>query len=502
MMLALLSLGAASALELMLWLPLIWKGRRVLARLLLAAVLVTSTWLLFERLAAWTVIIAVFSLYRCLNLERTARGRIHADYLFHASRRTALWLIGAQLAVTGAAALGYRFTAEPMIWWDILASIQLLAAIVILASTLRHLETTRKPPLVADTPDSKLPSLTVAIPARNETADLEACLQSLTASTYPKLEIIVLDDCSQNKRTPEIIRGFAHDGVQFIAGTAPPESWLAKNYAYSRLAQAANGQLLLFCGVDARFEPQSLTVLVNTLLQKQKAMLGIMPKNRPPQGWDIRAWFMQPSRYSWELSLPRRLLNRPPVLSTCWLITRQALEASGGFQAVRRKGVPESYFARSTARTGDGYSFLQSDADIGITSEKVLEEQQATAVRTRYLQLHRRPELVAFTALAEMAVLVWPLILCAAAALAGEWVLAGVSGLSFIMVLTAYDKVVNITYRRFTFRGLWLLPLAALYDIGLLNYSMWLYEFREVLWKGRNVCIPIMQAIPGLPKST
>jgi uncharacterized membrane protein len=97
---------------------------------------------------------------------------------------------------------------------------------------------------------------------------------------------------------------------------------------------------------------------------------------------------------------------------------------------------------------------------------------------------------------------VWPLILCAAAALAGEWVLAGVSGLSFIMVLTAYDKVVNITYRRFTFRGLWLLPLAALYDIGLLNYSMWLYEFREVLWKGRNVCIPIMQAIPGLPKPT
>jgi len=70
---------------------------------------------------------------------------------------------------------------------------------------------------------------------------------------YPKLEIIVLDDCSQNKHTPEIIRSFAHDGVRFIQGEHPKPTWLAKNQAYDRLAQESSGEFILFCGVDVRF---------------------------------------------------------------------------------------------------------------------------------------------------------------------------------------------------------------------------------------------------------
>jgi hypothetical protein len=29
---------------------------------------------------------------------------------------------------------------------------------------------------------------------------------------------------------------------------------------------------------------------------------------------------------------------------------------------------------------------------------------------------------------------------------------------------------------------------------------MWQYEFGEVIWKDRNICIPIMQVVPELPK--
>jgi glycosyltransferase involved in cell wall biosynthesis len=501
MTLALVSLGIISLLELLLWTPLLWKGRAVIARLLLAALLIATAALLFECLAAWTILIAILSLYRCVNMARVAAGRIQADYLYHASRQTAVWLITFQLAVTAIAGIGYRYHIEPIVWWDALAAVQLSCAVILLTSTFRHLRTSRKPAL-EEMRDTDLPSLTVAIPARNETTDLEECLRSLTASTYPKLEIVVLDDCSQNKRTPEIIREFAHNGVQFIAGTPPPGQWLAKNHAYAQLADAANGELLLFCGVDTRFEPQSLTVIVRTLLQKHKTMVSILPKNLGPKRRNIVSWFLQPSRYAWELALPRRLLQRPPVLSTCWLITRQALKDAGGFQAVRRKGVPESYLARATANRQDGYSFLLSDADIGVTSRKSPDEQKATAVRTRYLQLHRRPELTALVGLAELSVLVWPLIICVVSVITGEWLLAGVSGLSFFMDTVMYARIVNLTYRRFILKGLWLLPLATLYDIGLLNSSMWQYEFSEVLWKGRNVCIPVMRVIPELPELT
>lgn len=68
------------------------------------------------------------------------------------------------------------------------------------------------------------------------------------------------------------------------------------------------------------------------------------------------------------------------------------------------------------------------------------------------------------------------------------------------MLCLFYAKVMNLTYRTFLLRGFVLLPFAALYDIALLNYSMWQYEFHEVLWKGRNICMPVMRVYPALPK--
>jgi hypothetical protein len=168
---------------------------------------------------------------------------------------------------------------------------------------------------------------------------------------------------------------------------------------------------------------------------------------------------------------------------------------------VRRKGVPESYFARATASHGDGYSFVQADSDMGVTSEKLLEEQQATAIRTRYLQLHRKPEMTVLVSLAELSILVGPFVVLGAALAAGHPALAALSGVSAVINLYIYGRVVNLTYRRFIAGGFLLLPVAALYDIGLLNYSMWRYEFSEVLWKGRNVCIPIMRVVLELPKA-
>jgi hypothetical protein len=160
--------------------------------------------------------------------------------------------------------------------------------------------------------------------------------------------------------------------------------------------------------------------------------------------------------------------------------------------------VPESYLARVTG-ANDGYSFLQASPAMGISTLKTLDEQQATAIRTRYPQLHRRPELVALIGLVELSLSIWPLILLVVSLVSQAWLLAVFSGLSYIMTTIMYSRLVNLTYRQFVIRGIWLLPIAAAYDIGLLNYSMWQYEFREVIWKGRNVCIPVMRAIPRLP---
>lgn len=500
MRLLLIWLAVASLLEVLLWAPLIWRIRRVLACILIPSLALLSGLLFGSYPSVWTALVLFFSLYRLINLLRVIEGRLHARYLYHATRRTSYWLISFQIMIVGVAGLQRWYPQSGVRWLYGLVLAQLLAALIIFASTRRHLRTTQLSIAEGNLADSQLPTLSVAIPARNETADLEACLRSLVASDYPKLEVLVLDDCSQDKRTPGIIREFAQNGVRFIAGQAPPEQWLAKNYAYHQLSEAANGDLLLFCGVDTRFQPGSLRAMVEVAHQKRKTMVSFIPRNRTPSSWNIAATLFQPARYAWELSLPRRLFKRPPVLSTCWLITANLLKSAGGFAAVTKSTSPESHLARFAATHQDGYSFVQAGDTVDLLSEKSVPEQRATAIRTRYPQLHRRPELAGLLSLLELIVLIGPFFTLLGCLWTQQWSAAVISGLAVVLLMATHAQIVQLTYRRFLIRGIWLLPFTVAHDIAILNYSMWQYEFREVIWKGRNVCVPVMQVIPKLPK--
>ena len=488
----LVALLLISIIELSLWVPIILRLRKYITVLVIVGLPFISVNLIFLKPSLWTMLILFFSIYRVLNLLRIIENRVHIRYLSHVSRNTSLSLVLLQSATLGMLWLSSRIGISLSTWLYTVAYIQLLAAMVLLSSTLRHLHTTKAPSFKNDYSDAQLPTLTIAIPARNETDNLTQCLESLLACSYPKLEILVLDDCSQDKRTPEIIRNFAQKGVRFLSGKVPPDKWLAKNYAYQQLVDEASGALIIFCGVDTRFESNSLMVLVETLLKKDKTMISLIPVNKLSLKPKILSLMIQPSRYAWEMTLPRRLFNRPPVLSTCWIITNELLTSSGGFDAVANSISPESYFARKAIETSDGYSFIQSYPTIGITTVKNLNDQQATAVRTRYPQLHRRPEVTALVSLVEFMTLIAPFLMAFYAIQFDQWSLLIVCLMSSLIQLFIYGKIVRLTYRSAVIGGYFILPFAAIYDLGLLNYSMWLYEFKTVIWKDRNVCIPIM----------
>jgi glycosyltransferase involved in cell wall biosynthesis len=501
MVIALIVFAVATLLELALWISWIWKARKAIALIASLALAASSLALVWLHPVFVTLILLLVSAYRVVNLLRIIKDQIDVHYLYRSVTRTGTILIGTQLLIGAGwlACLVFQLTNDH--FWTVFSVIQLLGIIVIGASTERHLRTTLPPIDITNITNKELPTLTVAIPARNETEDLEACLTSLVASDYPKLEILVLDDCSQNTRTPEIIRSFAHDGVSFLSGNEIKESWLAKNQAYQQLLDAANGELILFAGVDSRYEPQSLRRLVSAMIYKNKTMLSVIPANNVLAcASQEESLLLQPTRYAWELSLPRKMFNRPPVLSTCWLINKKTLLSAGGFAAVSRSIVPESYFARVSS-VHDGYTFMQSNELIGIKSMKAAPDQFDTAVRMRYPQLHRRPELVLLMTLAETFGFILPfLFLVAKLMLHTAAYTMILSSLTCLLILYFYGRIVSLTYRKFLLRGFVAAPFAAILDIIILNYSMAKYEFSHVFWKGRNVCIPVMRAIPSLPK--
>lgn len=471
----------------------LWPSAIILAALLDIA---AGLWLV---LYSWQagLLALLLTAYRLLNLARLYKHRLPIYALRTVSLRAHIWLVVAQVASTILVAILLSFHRTS---WLIagFAVVQLLAALVLLrvsVQTWAHMKFSAVEPTLLD---RQLPALSVLIPARNETDDLKNCLQSLIRSDYPKLEILVLDDCSNNRRTPEIIRTFAHDGVRFIQGNAPDESrWLAKNHAYEHLAHEASGELLLFAGVDIVFEPQSLRELVQAMHAKQKDMVSIMPLRAASAQASMS--LLQPMRYYWEVCLPRRIFKRPPVLSSCWLITAELLEKVGGFEAVARSVTPEAHFARQ-AVVSDGYSFMRGNSALGIYSSKAASEQYATTIRMRYPQLHRRLELIVLTSLFELVCMLGPFIGFIISLVAGSAAYAFLYAVICFCIAVTYYLVAVATKLNNAALAWLIMPLAFGVDIYMLHVSCFKYEFSSVEWKGRNVCIPVMQLVSELPK--
>lgn len=491
---------AVSLLELAMFLPGIWHARKVLALLLPLPLSVAVGMLWAAHFSGWSLVIGLASFYRIFNYFRIVEGRLQPVVrLRHSTCTTSSWLMVGQIVLFGGWWLTAHVRPTAHTWWLLAALFDVVVAALLAFTTWRRQERLTVRPLEKHYTDQELPSITVCVPARNETDSLDACLRSLLASNYPKLEILVIDDCSQD-RTSQIIRGFAHDGVRFVKGSETPPNWLSKNWAYEQLYKEANGKLLVFAGVDVRFEPGSLRTLVGTMLQRRKHMMCIVPRNIVPSQVHPPL-LLQPFRYAWELCLPRRLFKRPPALSSCWAVERDFLRRHGSFAAVSMSIAPESLLARAAAGDGDdGYSFVKSGAELVVTSQKSWHDQWDTAVRTRYPQLHRRPELVLIVTLIELLVLVAPYPLFIVWLVQRHWLLAVITGVGVLLLSWTYVQVTRLTYHRLLVRSWLALPAALLLDVVIRNYSMQQYEFSEVLWKGRNICLPVLKVVPHLPK--
>lgn len=102
----------------------------------------------------------------------------------------------------------------------------------------------------------EVPLVTVCVPARNEEANLEACVRSLLAQTHGALEVLVYNDHSDDATGEILQRLIAEDPrVRAVAVEPLPVGWNGKQFACDRLGRAAAGEWLLFTDADVRFEP-------------------------------------------------------------------------------------------------------------------------------------------------------------------------------------------------------------------------------------------------------
>jgi glycosyltransferase involved in cell wall biosynthesis len=124
-------------------------------------------------------------------------------------------------------------------------------------------------------PASPRPDVSIIIPARNEEANLDDCLQSLTSQSGVAFEIIVVDDASTDC-TREIAQTFA--GVRVISAGTVHEGWTGKNNAVVAGATKARAQWLLFTDADTVHRPGSLARALAEARKERADLLSYSPE--------------------------------------------------------------------------------------------------------------------------------------------------------------------------------------------------------------------------------
>jgi len=202
------------------------------------------------------------------------------------------------------------------------------------------------------------PQVSVIVPARNEAACIEGCLEDLAAQRYApgRLEVQVVDDGSTDGTAELAARHAAQQSTVHLHAAGPlPAGWLGKPHACWVGAQAAQGDWLCFLDADTRLAPGLLETavargeaeLVDLLsLHPRQEMLGFWERLLMPLPFMTLMILMDASRINNPHS-ERAMANGQFIL-----VRRSAYDAVGGHRSIRDAVLDDVRLAEQVKRSG------------------------------------------------------------------------------------------------------------------------------------------------------
>jgi chlorobactene glucosyltransferase len=236
----------------------------------------------------------------------------------------------------------------------------LLVFLGLLALNLRTLPTLPQDedtPPPTPRPQSPPPLVSILVPARNEAANIEACVRSLLAQDVPAFELLVLDDQSEDGTGAILARLAAEDGrLRVLSGGPLLPGWLGKANACRQLAEAARGDWLLFTDADTVHQPPALRRALALAAGRDVGLLSMFPRQiTGTWGERLIIPLMHLAVYGL-LPLPAMHRLRSPAFAAAngqyMLFRRAAYDAAGGHAAVRAQVLEDVALARAVKRAG------------------------------------------------------------------------------------------------------------------------------------------------------
>jgi len=202
------------------------------------------------------------------------------------------------------------------------------------------------------------PSLTAIVPARDEAADVAACLRSLLEQDYDNLQIIAVDDRSSD-RTGAIMEALAAEHaakLRVLHITELPSGWLGKTHAMAFAAQYATSDYLLFTDADILFRSDACRrCLVQAVATKADHFVTLPTPTIKTPGEGMLLSFLQVvglwATRPWRADNPRATRDFVGIGAFC-LLRSSAYQQLGGFEAFRMEILEDLSLARRVKLLG------------------------------------------------------------------------------------------------------------------------------------------------------
>ena len=200
--------------------------------------------------------------------------------------------------------------------------------------------------------------VSVIVPLRNEANNVIGLIENLRSqNSLANVEFIFLNDNSDDS-TFDLVSTAIEKKPNFrlIQGEPLPPGWIGKVWALHQLLAQTHGEIIVSIDADVRLTPDAISRSITLMKSTQLDFLSPYP-HQIAQTLGER--LIQPLlQWSWMSTLLLRLSERTTFSSMAvangqfFIVKKQALDAAGGYEAVKSAVLDDVFLARRLIKTG------------------------------------------------------------------------------------------------------------------------------------------------------
>lgn len=340
---------------------------------------------------------------------------------------------------------------------------------------------------------AEVPSVSIIIAARNEERGIEPALRSVLQQQGGRIEVIVIDDRSDDATGAILDRMAANEPrLRVIHVTELPPGWLGKNHALWLGAQSARGELLLFTDADVVMKPDTVLRAAGYLGREGLDHLTAAPRVEMPgvllQAFGVMftivfSLFTRP----WKVTDPRSPAH--VGVGAFNLVRADAYRRMGTHQAIAMRPDDDLKLGKLVKKHGLRQEFVIGAEQISVEWYHSVREAVRGLRKNGFAGVDYRLELVVAGTVANLLFFIWPFL--------AVWMTDGwtriLYGVVVALLLLMFAGAAAAQGAR-AWQGI-LLPLASiLFIVVVWNATLYALINRGIEWRGTHYPLDELRA--------